>query len=416
MLSVRRSNSYYYALMKNSAFMGEGDLDQRTGYWDTLSIDSTQYAHDVLRSIDELDELDKLCKKGELIDTLSYDLPSENLTSKSIIIALSKFFDNTAGAFIQAASLFPDSYSIDDAYRMIFKYGNWDFSKDQASEVKAGKIEKNDIVSKWIERSHHYISRCKREDGLFLQYPKGKPSLTATSSCMSSLSALEKYGFYEKEDHEYDAETIIKYILDFRSLERNGFAYDKSGSPTLCATFFGLSTLGRLNVDKERLKEELDIDGIADFIHNSEGNEGGYSSRSGTLENIVHTRYALQIIRFLVTHDLFTDKAKNDLLSSPEKVVRFVNSHISGDGYGIDFGLAPTLYSTRAAIKSIKLMRLFELYGLFSENWRYNREIRKFHRSIPKMKKFLAACADASGLVYSGIPFSVSERSQSSSS
>jgi hypothetical protein len=215
---------------------------------------------------------------------------------------------------------------------------------------------------------------------------------------------LKKNGFVSSTQIVDDVDSTVDELL---ALENGGgFAYEKHGIPSLCSTFYVLSALGALTECDSRFNERVKPNQILDFLDNtySEEEVGGYSSQVGEHPNLIHTRYALQILRFLLHYKFINLETAAQRLH-PDKTVKFVNSHLSGNGYGIKPRIAPTVFSTRAAVKIIKIIKIFELNGLFNPKEQYSHEMRKFYASIHKIEKFLQSCRDTMGLTYAGVPF-----------
>jgi hypothetical protein len=122
MFAIRRSKSYSLALLENNSCLEEEFFGIRVGFWKEPSIDCTQYAFDTKRTIDELKKLEH--EKGPI--DFWYDYPLDFLLPNKLPTSLSRFFDTRTRAFKQTEMTFPDACSIDDAFRVIFKYANWE--------------------------------------------------------------------------------------------------------------------------------------------------------------------------------------------------------------------------------------------------------------------------------------------------
>jgi len=66
-------------------------------------------------------------------------------------------------------------------------------------------------------------------------------------------------------------------------------------------------------------------------------------------------------------------------------------------------GIAPTVYSTRAAIKILKSLVILEKPGAFSITREYDKERDRHLKRIRNLNDFLERCSDKEG-AYAGIP------------
>jgi hypothetical protein len=179
--------------------------------------------------------------------------------------------------------------------------------------------------------------------------------------------------------------------------------------PELYNTLYrGLKAAGLIDEEKDKdVFKFLDGKAVIDFIdRNWVEKMGGYASGASQIPNIVHTRYAISVFRSLLYHRLI-DEDQLAAKIKPDRIMNFLNSHWQNGGYSTVSGFTPNLYATRATLHVVKVLRIFELRGIFGPKHRcqdYRKGYEKFFSRLNETDEYLESCHDTRTNSYACFP------------
>jgi prenyltransferase beta subunit len=368
----------------------------RAAFWDRPCLDSTLHAVDTLRALREIEFLhaDRAKLKDGFLTIGVW--PVQN--TKGI---LERFWDEGSGAFKQWEYSWADTYSIDVAFRFISDLTHFETPKREAIDLLFGD---------WIKRCCEFINDSyDKKSGMFFDTPYGgKASIATTFSVLSAIDALVRMDFKDKADYCLESKKldIDNMLKDYGRSSDSSFAFANThdGNSLLCATYYAMRIL--YYFIPEKLGEKINNRGILKFMDSCwvEG-LGGYARTPGGDPTLLHTRYALGVMRILLRTKLIAPDEIREILK-PSRILDYVNSCRRGNGFGIARGVSPSIYGTRVATKIVKSLYLLEsvMGDAFPRSAQYEEKIEDFYIRKETIKEFIELCHEADTLCFAGFP------------
>lgn len=368
----------------------------RAAFWDRPCLDSTFHAVDIMRALQEIEHAHT--NKGKL----EYGVfPIGVWPAQNTKAMLERFWDEGSGAFKQWEYAWADTYSIDVAFRFISDITHFETPMRKAIDL---------LFSDWIKGSCEFINDSyDKESGMFFDTPYGgKTSITTTFSVLSAVDALTRMDFKDKADYCLGSKKIDidKILKEYGRISDSSFAFANThdGDSLLCATYYAMRIL--YYFIPEKLGEKINNKGILQFIDSCwvEG-IGGYARTAGGNPTLLHTRYALAIMRLLLQTKLVAPGEIREILK-PNKILDYVNSCRLGNGFGVASGVSPSIFGTRVATKIIKSLYILEsvMGDAFPRSAQYDEKMEDFYNRKETIKEFIELCHEADTLCFAGFP------------
>ena len=397
---MKRWSSYLVALEKHRLLIHEDAFRDQVAFWDMPSIDCTANSFAAERSIVELKKIG-----DETIKDLRYYSPLESLDLKKTSALLGRFTDPRTGVLRQNEDTLPDAASVDQGFRIIFR--DTSYGRDDKSAM--GSLAQKEMP-KLFKQCSSFLGKClvSAESGVYGNTPWSPPSIGATFSCLTVFCALHEHGLEDLIPLESSSrfqllrDTIVETYMRVTD-SKVAFANLQGGPGHLCATYYATRILTFLEQSDEVLRQIVPPTGILKYLGACKTKDLCAYGEDPGQPNLIHTRYALLIMRRLLDRFLVNPGELEPIVEPAARIVKYVNSCHHDDGYGVMPGVAPTVYSTRAAIKIVKSLKLLENNGVFAATPEYAKGMEEFYRKVEGIRKFLTRCSDEKG-AYAGIP------------
>ena len=395
--------------MATTRLLNEEVFRFKGAFWDRICLDMTVHVIDIKRLGQDLSSPMMIQKKKTGLD---YPEPLKSLEPIETQRLLGAFFDEKAGAFRQTDDTWADAYSIDDAFRLIFRYTNYG-ENHNLEERKREEILK--YFGDWINGCRKFIiENCyDKTSGLFSNDSYEEATIATTFSCLKPLHELKKHGIeaFEGFDKKKTAAEILK---NYKKVQNSKVAFSnvRLGEPLVCATFYVLVTLYCV-LPEEDIQREINGEGILNYLDKCwVEKEGLYAATPSHIPSLIHTRYALVTIRQLIDKNLI-DKSVAVNRVKAAKLLHSVNSCELYGGFAPRPDFAPSIFSTRVAFQIADALRYLEYIDVIDPTPDYKKEMQKFLTKMENVDKFLNLCKHEGTGRYAGYPLSQSYFDQS---
>lgn len=384
------------------------------------SLNAFFQVNDILKDIAELQRLSRLLYLRDWF----FELPRE-LSQEAVQELFNRFYNPETGGYCSIRTDGDSKASIcgtDSAWRL-FSSHLANQSEVPAWYRKIFSVEGDDL--EYLKKTAQFIEDCKViEAGRFAGFKErpedtdGRTLFTTFAGFQATRNLCEVWQRLAGDGSRLPIEKVtleqaqaaIEYhshqVSDAnRVLSTLTYKRRDDTSHCLSATHHGLRALASAAPDwpagYAKVREFLRGRNVVDYVKECwDWSIGGFSGRPDRGEpDIMHTRDALQLLRTLLS----SGAVAVDEVSwvDPAKVLRFILSSECYGGFGLRHKgrlLVPCLYTTRMAVNSVKLLRIFELRGVFPSSSAYREGLEHFlNTAVPRAHAFVEACRVVAG-------------------
>jgi hypothetical protein len=383
---------------QTKSLLAEDEFQTRALFWDRPNIDSTFHATDALRAFKQVEGIGSIgTMPVNKISRFGIRTPRETQQ------ILEQFWDESDGAFKQWRYGWAESYSVDAAFRFIEELTNYSYEDDRKTTIKQ-------LFGRWLKSSCKFLEECwDEESGIYSDTPYGaKASLTTTFAVASAMEALDTMGVRDSSICATEAIRldIEKMMANHARKEHASFAFSntKYGNGLLCTTFYALKILHYFA--RNEFNSLIDPKGVLRFVDFCWSKDtGGYSQAPGIKPTLIHTRYALSAMHFLLEKH-FVDSSEVRNILNPVAVLDYVITCQARDGFGVARELAPSVLGARLAVKVVKLLYQIEyiMGDKFPRTPEYASKMGLLYQKKDSVKQFIESCKERGTLNYTGFP------------
>jgi len=375
------------AYLDNLKFVIEQTTRNNMAFWDRPCIDTLGYALDTRVVLLELVGDAALTSLRQRVPNheprLRFDRSLPAQTPSKTRLDLSAFFDPATHAPALRPDLWVSTTAIDYALRIILGMTTYDDSTGPPSSQRYASDNQASILFRdWLDGCYRHLLNNINDSGIVADTARDDLRVVANHSGWASLARLRKTGQVIDGDANLGRKPIdLQGFVDwFRSHMHDApdwqaFSDEAGGAPAVCSTFNAATTIACLPLPhRDFAVRALGLSGykVLSFINRcyvSEGGAGGYSWVPGEEPTVAHTRFALALVRTLMSFGV--PVASDNFPVKASAIVRFLHSMWGPMGCNSAVGIAPTLYATRNALLAAKYLEILRWNGVFRADDEY---------------------------------------------
>jgi len=385
------------------------------------SLDSTWHALDIQRTLPEIDTLQQCDRRESWFYHRSHSGLRLDYEEGSRLVA--RYIDLESAeprGFRLSAGRESTICGLDAAFRIMAYHMDFAGAEGGPGLVAGGHEDRAVFIP--VKRldavAARFIEEC-RSNGLIGSSPSAKENGTVFTtfgayevghSLTGSRLGLSGKGESQcvellKQWRPGVAAAIAEHFVVLDGNLTNGcgaFRNETSDSPCLSASYYALRTLGHVASPHQEgvsgirqffLQHPTDHKrgAFLDFVRLCwDPRSGGFSCRPNGEADVLHTRYALQVLRTLL-HSKVAEITDIEWLNAPA-ILDYVMACYSQGGFAIKPGHVPVLFTTRSAVNSVKLLELMRTHECIAGGRSYREKRSQFNDIAEQIPHFVQKC------------------------